>query len=833
MLEGTKEKGRIMNYKTKGNLNLSNQPKVYFCCNEKEHDLYFEAVSDEILEIVDCAIFYDDKSDEESEWQELLKTMNLFVVIVTNKFLSEKNQAKSDFLFALENGIPVLPLLKEANLIDQFNQIASGVQALSANGKVDKTEIAYKEKLIAYLKSILMNDKLINRIHNASDGHVFLSYRKKDRKHLLELISEIREDDDFIDVPIWYDEFLVFGEEFSNQIEEKLQKGSAFVLTVTPNLINEDNYVKREEYPKAVEYQREIIPVEMIETDKSVLESQYPNIPNCIHKLDKERIHGSLKSVLDFNKENSAEHDFLVGMGFLTGTDREKNVVLALKKIVAAANEGYEEAIHKLVNMYECGDGVKINFTEAIKWQQKLLEVLEEKATNNYQDTSELIWQKIRLGNLYSNNDQLQEAKDKYHEAIEYAKKDEKEFAYFKTMAQDRVNDVEGKQAFVFQSKEIENQKVALDKKYKSYKRKNFEDTFAFCVEIADEYMEIAAYKEARNAYKEAYRYFQIQNRNLNKQYYLGNMIGLLQKMGDLSAWLGDYTEAEKYLKDAIGCSEKKLKINPGKESLSSMWISYEKLSDFYRETFWNEEGFRKALEYLVKSIEYGEQVVVGASVKEKCELANGYRRKGGLHEFLQEYDEAIEAYEKAKALFESEELDLSEELNFAMLLDDMGEVYIKKLNQEPKDEYFDNANMYFTEAYNKRDVLSKKEALTENEKEMICEGLSFSYDNLGRMAFRDIKDERGLEMAKTFLEKNIKLCEELYTINKNDITRMYHLFKAYSRVTEMHANSSLGSKEDAQKYFEKTMRFAQETGLEKQAEIATDIERIKALFKR
>jgi hypothetical protein len=58
------------------------------------------------------------------------------------------------------------------------------------------------------------------------------------------------------DIAIWYDEFLTPGENFNDSIRAALCKSDLFVLTVTPNLVNEPNYVEATEYPMALEEQK-------------------------------------------------------------------------------------------------------------------------------------------------------------------------------------------------------------------------------------------------------------------------------------------------------------------------------------------------------------------------------------------------------------------------------------------------------------------------------------------------------------------------------------------------------------------------------------------------
>ena len=225
----------------KENIKRADAWKVYFCCHRDEYKEYKDKMKDIVLDIsgVECAFYYDEKpkGKKDEDWNELLLNMNLFVVIITRKFLSGENQAKKEFFYARQQGIPVIPIVTDARLMNAFNQISNGVHALLADETINKSKRQLKQNLTAYMNAVLINNELLRRIHEVSDGHLFMSYRKKDRKHLMELINEIHEDDRCIDIPIWYDDFLVPGERFDDLIEEKLLDGSIFVLTVTPNLI--------------------------------------------------------------------------------------------------------------------------------------------------------------------------------------------------------------------------------------------------------------------------------------------------------------------------------------------------------------------------------------------------------------------------------------------------------------------------------------------------------------------------------------------------------------------------------------------------------------------
>lgn len=198
---------------------------------------------------------------------------------ITTKLLCSQNVALDiEFKFALENHIPVLPLMQERGLEELFNLKCGDLQFLDEHNN-DSTAISYTEKLEKYLASVLIGDELAAKIRAAFDAYVFLSYRKKDRKYAQELMHLIHKNDFCRDIAIWYDEFLTPGENFNDSIKEALQKSGLFVLTVTPNLINEPNYVMTTEYPMAKQDGKLILPAELVPTDREQLSEKYEDIP--------------------------------------------------------------------------------------------------------------------------------------------------------------------------------------------------------------------------------------------------------------------------------------------------------------------------------------------------------------------------------------------------------------------------------------------------------------------------------------------------------------------------------------------------------------------------
>lgn len=418
-----------MNYKTRNNSNPKGKPKVYFACHPDEFNVYFDSVTDDILKKYNCSIYYY-KSYKKVEIDSLLNDismMQLVVIAVTTNFLSTKNIARDViFKYANEQHIPILPLMQEEGLEELFNAVCGELQTLNKN-VIDPTAINYNDKLEKYLNSVLISDELSEKIRNAFDAYIFLSYRKKDRKYAQELMKLIHKNDFCRDIAIWYDEFLVPGENFNDAIADALAKSKLFALVVTPNLINEENYVMTTEYPMAKERKIHIIPTESVETDKEELKAKFADIPESIdvhnEKLLSDSMLQAIKSLAIKSNDSSPEHNFFIGLAYLSGIDVEVDYDCALNLIKSAAEAGLVEAIEKIAEMYLNGNGVARNKDEAVKWLNKLLEARNRtfSETLEYSDGVLIVEVYEKLGDVFFQNNQLTEAERYYYKMYHLA----------------------------------------------------------------------------------------------------------------------------------------------------------------------------------------------------------------------------------------------------------------------------------------------------------------------------------------------------------------------------------------------------------------------------
>ena len=388
------------NHKTKGNSPPERKPRVYFTCHPEDFQEHFETVCKDIFATHDCAVYYTEDMTEKIEEQYKdsdLGQMNLFVIPVTFKLLREPNRAMdSDFRYAKENHIPVLPIMMETGLDKIYSQKDKfgELQYLSPCIQ-DKTAIRYEEKLKNYLNSVLISNETAERIRKAFDAYIFLSYRKKDRHHANALMKMIHNHPEFRDIAIWYDEFLKPGESFRENIEKMMQDSKLFTLLVTPNLLEyvdgKPNYVMEHEYPDAKKAGMEILPTEMVETDKTELRSKYKELPECINPMEDEpfrkRLADTLSQIAISENNEDPEHNFLVGLAYLDGIDVEKNTERGIELITMAAEANLLEAMVKLYEIYDTGSGAQVDYHKAAIWAERIVQYNQTRYGENAPET--------------------------------------------------------------------------------------------------------------------------------------------------------------------------------------------------------------------------------------------------------------------------------------------------------------------------------------------------------------------------------------------------------------------------------------------------------------
>lgn len=415
-------RGFIMQFLSRGNTSPQGIPKVYFTGHPADCKAYFKSISEQLLKLHNCAVFYDEDPERPEDMDNFysdIDRMQLIVIVVTGRYVYQDTFAHQVFQYAVKHHKPVLPILEESGIESDFNKKCGDLQFLNPNS-TDVTEISYEEKLKKFLDSILVKDELAEKIRKAFDAYVFLSYRKKDRKYAQQLMRLIHSNAFCRDIAIWYDEFLVPGENFNQAIAAAMEKSELFALVITPSLLEEPNYVMTTEYPAAREQDKKILPVMLSPTDSDQMKKHYEGIPEAVDPSDRETLADALRTALAnvARQENDAEpqHVFFIGLAYLAGIDVEVDHERAVEMITFAAEQELPEAIEKLVSMHRTGEGVKRSYETAIVWQRKLVDLRKREFEQEQSEKNGSAWisELWQLGDFLFELGQTSEAEAAY-----------------------------------------------------------------------------------------------------------------------------------------------------------------------------------------------------------------------------------------------------------------------------------------------------------------------------------------------------------------------------------------------------------------------------------
>ena len=647
-----------LNYKTRGNSNPQGKPRIYFCCHPEDFNLFFETVSEEILALQNCTIWYteDPAALRDEDFLADLREMQLFVMPVTAKLLCTENPARSkEFSFAMDNHIPVLPLMQESGLAERFNQVCGNLQYLDKNQQ-DATALPYKEKLEQYLSSVLIGDELAEKIRAAFDAYVFLSYRKKDRKYAQELMRLVHQNEFCRDIAIWYDEFLTPGENFNESIKDALQKSGLFLRTVTPNLVNEPNYIMTTEYPMAREEGKPILPAELVPTDKDLLAEKYSGLPACADAHNEAELSDALleavKKLAIQANDRSPQHNFFIGLAYLGGVDVEVDHEKALSLITSAAQAGLLEAIGKLVEMYRMGLGVERNDDTALYWQRRKLYKLTSRygADPSEENLHTLFWEVIYCGDYYMETGQVLAADEQYKRGLELVTAS----PHLETaprikralcvcyerlgMVFDRLGDRKKTRDYYEKSIALCTERAA-DNDPQAQR-----DLISSCSALGDTYMTNGKINTARTYYEKALTISKTLAERFDDTTARKDLAFGLSKLGDLCFAERDLAAAESYFEKALSLYTALAQELQTPSAQRELFSALTRMGDVHLLN----GALSNARTHYEKAVPISEELAAARStLTAQQDLSIAYEKLGDLYRTLGETDRAREAYEK------------------------------------------------------------------------------------------------------------------------------------------------------------------------------------------
>ncbi len=325
-------------------------PSVFFCMHPEDAPLFFEELSDLLLEESILSTAWQDtdaRAPLTEEGRLKLSQMDYVIPLVTKRFLTDGRSSQlAQLCFARNQGIPILPILLERGAEELFNREVGALHLVPYLSQSEGERERLRRELSHFGEET--DEPLLREIRGAFSGRLFLSYRKKDHPLALALMREIHKEPALRDVSIWFDDFLSAGENFNDRIEESLRGADAMLMAVTPSLVGEENYVLSVEYPMARREGKPILPIELVKTDRTRLSSALRDLPPPIPVGDPASLTRAILSALPpspASREGQARHLYCIGLAYLYGIDLEIDRERAQALIERAADAGEGDAI--------------------------------------------------------------------------------------------------------------------------------------------------------------------------------------------------------------------------------------------------------------------------------------------------------------------------------------------------------------------------------------------------------------------------------------------------------------------------------------------------------
>ena len=172
--------------KTRKNEVPGGKPRVHFCSTQIDQNSYFEEISDDILRIVNCSIWYKNSKvssmakDDPPFSDELLSQVQLVVIPISEALLTtdEDSAIYHEIKIAIDKHVAILPIVMEDGLEGLYKSKFGDIQFIY-NKKAENYQLTYEQKLERFLLEVLLGDELSAKIRAAFDAYIFLSYRKK------------------------------------------------------------------------------------------------------------------------------------------------------------------------------------------------------------------------------------------------------------------------------------------------------------------------------------------------------------------------------------------------------------------------------------------------------------------------------------------------------------------------------------------------------------------------------------------------------------------------------------------------------------------------------
>ena len=391
--EGTK---MSLKYLSKGESSNVRKPKFYISYYEKDKTV-IEKISEFLFRAYSCDICYCDYRDQ--LYVDDLKDMHfIFIPVFNDQKTLCNNSCLEDLSFAKNHNIPVVPVLMSSDEHQDFYKLyesAFGSLQLLMPYSNDSTKIDFEQQLKQLLETRLSNNDDSIKIYQAEGlfsrekkekilkafrSNIFISYRKKNRSLIRSFISEIHQNKNLEDVMLWYDEFLIPGENYTEYLKNYITNCDIFLLIITPDTLERNNYILTHEYPAALNDNKTIIAVELVPSDRILCNELFPKLDKFISNDELSSFHSIIDSFLFKSaiSYSANEKNYWLGVAYIEGIYTEIDLSKGIKLLEVAANNQYELAVRKLINIYNPANVFAFNYPDRmLYWLDRLIDICQ------------------------------------------------------------------------------------------------------------------------------------------------------------------------------------------------------------------------------------------------------------------------------------------------------------------------------------------------------------------------------------------------------------------------------------------------------------------------
>ncbi len=407
-----------MEVNTKNNVSARGKQGILLIAAGQDRGQCSDKIIQDILSLANCAI-YSFESDQNTD----ISRFSVCVLIVSKNMIENKKDYIEIYNKLISDHIPIIPIAIQPGIKSMFSKEFGKSQCIIRDDENDLKN--YYKELGSRLKDIISSDEIAGRIKNAFNCHAFLSYRKRDSEKAKKVIRFLRKCKKLDDAAIWYDEYLLPGENYETVIEEEIKNCDIFVMVISKNIVEKtnnedgrsaDNYVIRVEYPLALKHHKPVIPIMVDDLDKDSVSETFLNICDPISFGKTDELEKRINEIDICSNDESGDSlyaQYLRGIAFLNGIFTEPDVKKGIKILKHAADKGQKEAIVKLAQMYYYGEHVSEDWQCAAKYYKKLIDEVEKSGSvkdypycyNNYASaiSASHDWSYTEVINIFEN----------------------------------------------------------------------------------------------------------------------------------------------------------------------------------------------------------------------------------------------------------------------------------------------------------------------------------------------------------------------------------------------------------------------------------------------